>query len=101
MPFEVASDVVCLANLDLLSVMEELGAVVTHLREARDACETRNMGAIRCDMEDATDCLNRIESECSRVAADLQKWLSIPQNADAQPPATGRGNESPPTNQIT
>lgn len=30
-----------------------------------------------------------------------QVWEAVRRNADAQPPATGRGNESPPTNQIT
>lgn len=85
-PFDVAEDVVCEARLELLHVMEEMGAVVTHLREAVDACYTKNMGAIRCDVEDAADCLNRIESESSRIAADLHKWLSIPQNASGHPP---------------
>lgn len=69
------SDVFVDTRQGLLSLMEELGACVVHLREGYDATENGNLRGAEIDAGDAMEVLNNIEAQASQLAADLAKWI--------------------------
>lgn len=72
---EKTSDIICDTKLAMLDMMEDLAAVVCHLREAYGSCENGNIRGAEMDAESAVETLNAIEVQASRLAADLAKWI--------------------------
>ena len=71
------SDMLIDASEELLKITEDLGAVVTHLREAREACDNGSLPIAESDAEDAASVLRAMEFNCSRISADLEKWIAF------------------------
>lgn len=74
---ERTPDVICMARLEVLDLLEELGAVATHLREAYSDFENGNeVGANMC-VEDAIEIMGRIERMSAELARPLCQWVEI------------------------
>lgn len=72
---EKTSDIICEAKLELLDVLEELGAAAGLLREAFGNHESGNVpGAERC-ADDVVEIMANVERKSSEIAASLAKWI--------------------------
>lgn len=70
------SDIICMARLELLDLMEELGSAAGLLREAYNDHENGNVGGAEMCCEDVVGIMATIESNASRIGADLHKWAN-------------------------
>lgn len=81
-------DVICMARLEVLDLLEELGAAATHLREAYGDFESGNTQGSEMCVEDAIEIMTRIERMSADIGASLTKWVDYEANAEARQPAT-------------
>jgi hypothetical protein len=70
-------DTICMARLEVLDLLEELGAAATHLREACSEFEDGNERAASMSVEDAVDIMGRIELMSSVIGVSLCKWVEF------------------------
>jgi hypothetical protein len=67
-------EIISIARLELLDLLEELGAAATHLREAYSEFRDGNERAASMSVEDAVEIIGRIERMCSEIGVSLCKW---------------------------
>jgi hypothetical protein len=70
-------DAICMARLEVLDLLEELGAAATHLREAYSEFEDGNERAANMSVEDAVEIMGRIERMSSEIGVSLCKWVEF------------------------
>jgi hypothetical protein len=72
---EKTPDIICMARLELLDMIEEIGAAATHLRESyRDFEDGNTRGAEMC-ADDALEIMGTIERMASEISSSLAKWI--------------------------
>lgn len=85
-------DVICMARLEVLDLLEELGAAATHLNEAYGDFESGNTRGSEMCVEDAIEIMARIERMSADIGASLTKWVDYEANTQSQAPAAATPN---------
>jgi len=70
-------DIIYMARLEVLDLLEELGAAATHLREANSEFEDGNVRGANMSVEDAVEIIGRIELMSSLIGVSLCKWVEF------------------------
>lgn len=70
----VPTDILNEARRDLSDVIEEIGAVATHLREAMDFAESGGVPAASACIDDAQDAIDNAIRELTRIRDKSGRW---------------------------
>ena len=68
-------DLLYQAQHGILDLVEEIGALTSHLREALSDANDGNLRGAEMVAEDAISTLGNIESRSSEIAAMIAKWV--------------------------
>jgi hypothetical protein len=79
-------DLIYQAEHKVLSLMEETGALVAHLREGLADLNNGNMPGGAMVIDDAIATLATMEMQVSEMGALLAKWRDFEKNTNAQTP---------------
>lgn len=71
-------DLLYQAQHGILDLVEEIGALTSHLREALNDANDGNLRGAEMVAEDAISTLGNIESRSSELAAMIAKWVGEP-----------------------
>jgi hypothetical protein len=70
----VNTDMLNEARRDLAEVLEEMGAVAMHLREAMDFADNGIMAAATASVDDAQDAIDRTICELTKIRDRSGRW---------------------------
>lgn len=70
----VPTDMLNEARRDLAEVLEEMGAVAMHLREAMDFAELGGIKAAASSVEDAQTAIDNARSELAKIRDRAGRW---------------------------
>lgn len=80
----IVTDMLNEARRDLAEVLEEMGAVAMHLREAMDAGENGNASFAAACVDDAQAAIDNARTELTKIRDRAGRWAVWAEGLDSQ-----------------